>query len=64
MPDFIHANEKGLSDASFEVKWRFYESKGLSLGVKPGMSFPTGSERKGLGAGKYGFSGAGPCIFS
>jgi hypothetical protein len=56
VPDFFHANEKGLSDASFEVKWRFYESEGLSLGLKPGVSVPTGSERKGLGAGKYGLS--------
>ena len=56
MPAFIQTNEKGISDASFEVKWKFYEAGGLSLGLKPGISFPTGSEKKGLGTGKYGFS--------
>lgn len=55
-PAFAHGSEKGLSDISVEVKWRFYEHEGLSLGMKPGVSIPTGSERKGLGAGKYGYS--------
>ncbi len=56
IPDSVHASEKGLSDISFELKWRFFEKEGLSLAVKPGISAPTGNERKGLGAGKYGFS--------
>lgn len=56
IPAFIQTNEKGISDASVEVKWKCYESGGLSLGLKPGLSFPTGSEKKGLGTGKYGFS--------
>lgn len=56
VPSAVHASEKGLSDASFEVKWRFYERDGTSLGLKPGISIPTGSWRKGLGAGKYGAS--------
>lgn len=56
VPAFLQTNEKGISDASFEVKWKFYETGGLSLGLKPGISFPTGSEKKGLGTGKYGFS--------
>jgi len=55
-PAFIHTREKGLSDASVEVKWRFYESGGLNLGLKPGITVPTGNDRKGLGAGKYGYS--------
>ncbi|MHB8844742.1 MAG: transporter [Nitrospirota bacterium] len=55
-PAFIQTNEKGISDASFEVKWKFYETGGLSFALKPGISFPTGSEKKGLGTGKYGFS--------
>jgi hypothetical protein len=49
-------SEKGLSDASFEVKWRLYERGGFGLGVKPGLLIPTGSEGKGLGTGKYGSS--------
>jgi len=48
-------DEKGLSDISFEVKWRFFEKDGLSLGLKPGISFPTGNDEKGLGTGKTGY---------
>ncbi len=46
--------ENGISDASFEVKWRLLENNGFSLALKPGMSFPTGDEDKGLGTGKIG----------
>lgn len=56
IPDSAHASEKGPTDISFELKWRFFEREGLSLAIKPGISAPTGSERKGLGAGRYGFS--------
>src|SRR5574341_28681 len=55
-PGFTHASEKGPADASVEVKWRFYENGGLSLGLKPGVTLPAGNDRKGLGAGKYGYS--------
>jgi len=48
-------DEKGLSDITFEVKWRFFEKDGLSFGLKPGISFPTGNDEKGLGAGKVGY---------
>lgn len=48
-------DEKGLSDISFEVKWRFYENNGLSLALKPGVSFPTGDDEKGLGTGRTGY---------
>ena len=51
-----HESAKGISDMSVEVKWRFFEKEGLSLGLKPGMSIPTGDDEKGLGTGKYGFS--------
>src|SRR3990172_3937253 len=47
---------KGISDASVEVKWRFYEKDGLSFAVKPGISLPTGDEEKGLGSGKVSYS--------
>ena len=48
-------DEKGLSDVSFEVKWRFFEKDGLSVALKPGISFPTGNDEKGLGTGKTGY---------
>ena len=48
-------DEKGLSDVSFEVKWRFFEKDGLSVALKPGISFPTGDDEKGLGTGKTGY---------
>lgn len=42
----------GAGDSTLELKWRFYERNGLSLGVKPGLALPTGDEERGLGAGK------------
>lgn len=44
--------ESGISDASLDVKWRFYEQDGFSLAVKPGITLPTGDDEKGLGSGK------------
>ncbi|MBZ0158039.1 MAG: transporter [Alphaproteobacteria bacterium] len=46
------SREKGISDTSLEVKWRFYEKDGLSFALKPGITLPTGDEDKGLGAGR------------
>jgi hypothetical protein len=46
---------RGISDASIELKWRFYEKDGLSFAVKPGLSLPTGDENKGLGNGKASY---------
>jgi len=42
----------GISNISLELKYRFYEKEGLSFALKPGISFPTGDEDKGLGAGE------------
>jgi hypothetical protein len=42
----------GVSDVSVELKWRFYEKDGLSFALKPGITLPTGSDQKGLGAGR------------
>lgn len=47
---------RGIGDASIEIKARFYEKDGLSLGLKPGISLPTGNEEKGLGNGKMSYS--------
>ncbi len=48
------ADENGIGDLSFEVKWRFfeYEDRGLSVALKPSVSFPTGDEKRGLGNGE------------
>jgi hypothetical protein len=44
--------EKGLSDFSMGVKWRFWEGEAFSFALKPGVTFPTGNEERGLGTGK------------
>jgi hypothetical protein len=49
------SDEQGISDTTLEVKWRFFEKEGFSFALKPGISFPTGDEDKGLGAGKTGY---------
>jgi hypothetical protein len=48
--------ERGISDVSLQLKWRFYEKEGLSFAVKPGVTLPTGDEGKGLGNGKASYS--------
>jgi hypothetical protein len=53
---FITSDEKGISDISLELKYRFYEKEGLSFALKPGISFPTGDETKSLGTGKTAYS--------
>lgn len=43
----------GVADATVQAKWRFYENgQGWSLGVRPALTLPTGSESKGLGNGR------------
>jgi hypothetical protein len=49
--------EKGISDVSFEAKWRFYEIDKFSFALKSGISFPSGDEKKGIGSGKVGYYG-------
>ena len=49
-------SEKGFSDTSLELKWRFYEHDDVSLAIKPGLTLPTGDDEKGLGAGKATYS--------
>lgn len=43
---------EGITDASLEIKWRFYEKDGFSFAFKPGLTFPTGDDEKGLGTGR------------
>jgi len=54
----LNSQESGISDLALEVKWRFYEKDGLSFALKPGITFPTGNEKKGLGSGRpsYGLT--------
>ncbi len=48
-------DERGISDTTLEVKWRFFEKDGLMLALKPGVILPTGNESRGLGAGRVGY---------
>jgi hypothetical protein len=48
--------EQGLADVGLDIKWRFYELGPLSVAFKPGVTFPTGDERLGLGVGKSSWS--------
>jgi hypothetical protein len=54
----LTSRQSGISDLSLEVKWRFFEKEGFSFALKPGITFPTGNEKKGLGNGRpsYGFT--------
>jgi hypothetical protein len=45
----------GMVDISLELKWRFFEKDGLSFALKPGVTFPTGDEKKGLGNGRMSY---------
>jgi opacity protein-like surface antigen len=47
-------DEKGIGDAVLEVKMQLFEKNGFSLAFKPGVSFPTGNEEKGLSTGNLG----------
>ena len=47
-------DEKGIGDAVLETKLRLFEKSGFSLALKPGISFPTGNDQKGLGTGLLG----------
>jgi len=48
------ADENGIGDLSFQLKWRFFESedKQTSFALKPGILLPTGDDGKGLGNGR------------
>ena len=54
-PSQSSSGENGFSDATVDVKVRLWEKDGLSFAIKPGLSFPTGDDDKGLGAGKIGY---------
>jgi len=43
---------RGMGDVELAAKWRFWERDGLSLALRPGATFATGNEDKGLGSGE------------
>ncbi len=47
---------QGLGDVGLDAKWRFLETGPLSVAMKAGLSFATGDDTRGLGAGKTGGS--------
>ena len=44
--------EKGAGDSNVAVKWRFWEQDAWSVGLRGGVSLPSGDEERGLGAGR------------
>ncbi|HTG00477.1 MAG TPA: transporter [Nitrospirota bacterium] len=52
----VSDSQSGNGDASLNVKWRFFEKNGLSFALKPGITFATGNDTKGLGTGRMTYS--------
>jgi len=46
---------EGALDASLDLKWRFFERETVSLGLRPGLTLPSGRSAPGLGNGRIGF---------
>jgi hypothetical protein len=44
----------GFNDIGLGLKWRLFESHGLSVGLKPELSIATGNQDKQLGDGRSG----------
>lgn len=44
----------GFNDIGLGLKWRLFESNGLSVGLKPELSIATGNQEKQLGDGRSG----------
>ena len=42
----------GMTDTGIDLKWRFFEREGLAFALKPGITLPTGNDKRGLGAGR------------
>jgi hypothetical protein len=53
--DALVSRESGIGDINLDVKWRFFEQEGWGLALKPGITFPTGNEDKGLGDGRTSY---------
>jgi hypothetical protein len=63
LPYSREAGVDGRGDAGVSLKWRFYETEGLSFAFKPELFLPTGREELGLGAGRTRWAAnlAGAC---
>ena len=48
---WIASGAHGIGDASLDLKWRYFEKDALSLGLKPGVTLPTGNQGAGRGTG-------------
>jgi hypothetical protein len=48
-------SDAGISDVTVEAKWRFLEGETVSMAIKPGISFPSGDEKRGLGNGRVSY---------
>lgn len=51
--DTAETSFSGFSDICIEVKYCFWKKEKVSFAVKPGISFPTGNYKNGLGSGKF-----------
>lgn len=49
----LSSTSSGMGDPLVEFKWNFFQYKGLSLAIKPGITIPIGNEDEGLGAGQF-----------
>jgi hypothetical protein len=52
VPWLDNGTGKGVGDAFAALKWRFWEKEPWSLGVRAGVTFPTGDEQRDLGNGR------------
>jgi len=50
----VERNE-GIADVNLDLKWRFWESGDWGFALKPGLSLPTGNDRRGLGSGRTAY---------
>jgi len=47
------ASERGVGDVALLAKWRFFDNgQGWTLGLRPTLTLPTGSQVRGLGNGR------------
>lgn len=44
--------DRGPLDATVDLKWRFHQADAFSLGLKPGITLPSGNADRGFGAGR------------
>lgn len=57
--DLPDSSARGFNDPTIGLKWRIYESNGLSFGLLPSVSLPFANDRNGLGNGRATYSTRG-----